>query len=515
MRVESARLGRPFWTAVLVLAAATAYLRLTAISWGAPFVYHPDEHFVLHRALDIARTGDPNPGWFEYPSFLIYVQSVLVTVLRPFVDAPLETSAAANGIGPWDALPSQWPFVVAGRVAVALAGVLGVVLLAVAGARLLSPPEGLAAAAFLMAAPLHNESAHYLTTDVPATTFVIAALCAGAAAEPWWLLAGVLAGMAAGTKYIGVVALFAPVILAVQVSRPAETVARLSRLVLGALLGFVVTTPYAVLTPGAFWDGVMTQRGNYLGGIVQGDNWRWYQEYLYHSGMGPLIAVMAALGVVSAAGSILAGIRRRERVGRRVLLLLAPLLYIPWLASYPSRAERNLLVVLPFLCLLAAHFAERVASRLGSASISRLAFAVLALAGVVGSTQLVLQRNQQFAQPDTRRVALEWITATLPPGTKLAREEYTPQVPNGSYDVTYVWSLARRPYGWYVSQGVEYLVASANVYGRSVGPPHLGGPAAEEFYRVLFGLPLAAEFKPDEHTGGPTIRVYKVPRGSS
>lgn len=508
-----------FWAGLLALLGGAAYLRFGAIAWGAPFVYHPDEHFVLQPALDIVRNGDPNPHWFEYPSLLIYLEAGLVAVLRRFTGAPLESNSLVNGIGPWDALPEQWPFVLAGRLLVAAAAVLAVALLAQVGRRLYGPAAGLLAGAFLLAAALHHQSSHYLTTDVPATTLIVACMAASLAARPRWLLAGILAGLAAGTKYTAGLALAVPLLVSLDdeegggfasLSTLAE---RLLRIATGFLVGFFASTPYALLDLPAFLDGLEAQRRNYFAWRGQEGNLRWYLEYLWRQGLGPLLAALAGLGLAQVAGEVLLALRRRDRLGRGLAILLPPLLYIPWLASFPSRAERNLLVVLPFLCLAGADVARRLC---GIVRAPRLAAALLAAVGVVVlavSLPPLRELNQRLELPDNRTLALEWIRANLPKGTKIAREEYTPQLAKDEYDVTYVFSLSRRPYSEYVSERVGYLIASSNVYGRAVDPPYIAGEAGREFYRVLFGLPLLKEFPQGPATNGPTVRIYRVPLG--
>ncbi|GIW41577.1 MAG: hypothetical protein KatS3mg076_2154 [Candidatus Binatia bacterium] len=504
------------WGIVLV-ALATAALRLWGIHWGAPFVYHPDEHFVLHAALDIVRTGDPNPHWFEYPSLWIYVEALLVLVLEPFVDAPLTTNHLLTGLGPWDALPEQWPFVLAGRVATAGMAVAGVVATGFAGRALFGPRAGLAGAVFLALAPLHNRSAHYLLTDVPAACFVAASLAACAAARPRWVLAGFLAGLGAGTKYTAGIALVPALVLLAGEGWRRETLRHGVWLVLAALLGFLAATPFALFDLPAFLSGLEAQRRNYLRGFYYGPNWPWYAAYLFRQGLGPVPTVAAAVGLLWAVTAGIRGLLRRpgSKGLRLVALALPVLLYYPWVSSYPSRAERNLMVLLPYLCLLAGWVCDRLSRLPGREKLGAwVLVAVVALGGATPFREVVRQ-NRRFLLPDTRTLALEWIEANLPEGAKIAREEYTPQIRPDRYRVVYLWSLAWRPYGWYLSEGVDYLVASSHIYGRAQGRERLGGEAAREFYRVLEGLPLLREFRPGEGSKGPTIRIYRVPRRSS
>jgi len=500
-----------WWLVGAAVLGGACWLRFESIDWGAPFVYHPDEHFVLQPALEIVRSGDPNPHFFQYPSLLIYLQAALVAVLRRFVDAPLESNYLVNGIGPWDALPSQWPFVLAGRLLVAASAVLTVALLARTGARLQDRATGWIAAALLAGAALHNQSSHSLTTDVPATAFVVACLLATAAQPSRWALAGAMAGLAAGTKYTAGMVLLVPLLAALEGGAPAEILSRWIRIGVAALAAFLLSTPYALLDAPSFWEGLQAQRQNYMAWKGQTGNLWWYLRELYDRGLGPAPALLAAAGALLLGARALLAARGGGRAALLLSFLLPPLPYVAWIASYPSRAERNLIVVLPFLCLWAA-LALRWAgdlvrpARLGAAL--QFAAVLAVLASVLPSSRAF---NQRLRAPDTRTQALAWMRANVPRGAKVAREEYTPQLQRGEYDVTYVFSLARQPYERYLSERVEYLVASSNVYGRSLEPPYIGGEVGRAFYETLFGLPLVQEFAPSPAAGGPTIRVYRVP----
>lgn len=505
---------------LLVVLALALGLRGWAINWGAPFLYHPDEHLILQPALNMVRDRTPNPHWFQYPSLLLYVEAGIVTVLQPFVEAPLTTDPTVNQIGPWDAVPAQWPFALGGRVAVATMALLGVWFLYRAGTTYSGVPVGLGAALLLVAAPLHNESSHFLTTDVPAATLLTAALAlslAGARAVDMRRLAaaGFVAGLAAGTKYTAGIALFVPLVVAM--SGPRRSVAqRIAVVSAAAAAGFMIACPFAVLDFSEFWGGLQQQRRNYLGDNVPGSDWRWYIKYLADSGLLRPSAVACALGL---AGMLWRGVRPRaageaeHEPPRRVhlVLVLVPVAYLAFLSWYPYRAQRNLVILLPFLCLAGADVGWRLVRRFQRGLASAAYAALVCLLAAPGLVACV-HHDRQLAQPDTRTVALAWIEANLPTNSRIAREEYTPQVPANRYQVSYDWSLAWRSYAWYLNQQVDYLVLSSNVYTRATHPPYVAGPTGPSFYQIVFRtLPLTAEFAPSAERPGPVIRIYRVP----
>ena len=56
-----------------ILAATTLLVRLTFISRGLPYIYHPDKPSNLAIIDNIIGNSDPDPHQFIYPSLLFYI----------------------------------------------------------------------------------------------------------------------------------------------------------------------------------------------------------------------------------------------------------------------------------------------------------------------------------------------------------------------------------------------------------------------------------------------------------
>ena len=498
---------------VLILLTA-AVLRLWSIDWGAPYLYHPDEHFILHPALNIVRDGDPNPRFFGYPSLLIYLEAGMVAVTRAYANEPLTTDPAVTHTGPWDALPSQWPFTLAGRVLVALCAIGGVWLVYRVGIYWGGPQVGVAAALFLTASPLHNDSSHYLTTDVPAATMLTAALLFSLIAAETCdgtrlAIAGVAAGLAAATKYTAGIIVFVP--LGIALSWSPRVIAWRWAVILGAAAaGFCIACPYAVLDAERFWRDLVSQRQHYLSGFAPQGNFRWYFAVLCSAGLTPSIAVLSLVGVFSALLAP-AGAGSSSRKVAAVVVSIA-IAYFVAVASYPYRAERNVILLLPVLSTFAAALCWRVVCAVLPSRATLPVFAVVVLAAAGPGIIACVHTDQQLGRQDTRTVALRWIDTNVAPGARIAREEYTPQVSGERYAVTYAFSAAAHDYGWYVREGIDYVVLSSNVYDRALSSPYIMGSAGPAFYDFVFAhVPLAAEIAPGPERPGPTIRIYAIP----
>lgn len=70
--------------------------------------------------------------------------------------------------------------------------------------------------------------------------------------------------------------------------------------------------------------------------------------------------------------------------------------------------------------------------------------------------------TRSLARRDTRLVGRDWIIENLPPGSRLAREYYSPPFHTGDgFPVSQPFSLTDHPLETYCNEGVEYLILSS------------------------------------------------------
>ena len=190
---------RPSAFTLAVILVVAALLRFAALGSGIPFNIGVDEPEIMSRVVQMMRTGDFNPHFFDYPGLYFYVQ-LGVAVLRFLAGATL---------GEWSSLDQVQTadFYLWGRAVTATFGTLTVLLVYRIAMRWGARHAALAAG--LMAVmPLHVRESHYVLTDVPVTFFVTLTLLLTlnahererAASFAW---AGAAAGLAAATKYPG------------------------------------------------------------------------------------------------------------------------------------------------------------------------------------------------------------------------------------------------------------------------------------------------------------------------
>jgi hypothetical protein len=419
---------RTVWLLLGALLAGGAFLRIWGNDYGLPHPYHPDEGFIVNRAIRF-HGGNLDPGFFNWPSLYMYLLSAVYGVIF--------------GLGGVVASFSQdpTPFYLIGRTLTALMGTATIAVVYVIAAEVYGVTVGLLASVFLTVSLLHIRDSHFITTDVPLTFLIaVAVLFAvrywreGRRGDALW--SGLVAGLATSMKYPGGLTLLTLVLAHYLRPRPAGPMWRWivsPTLVLAgglAAVGFLVGTPYAALTPVAFWRGVTNELREVH--TVQFGNEADMPAFLFHilhsipEGLGLGVSILALGGLA---------IALRLRGSREAVLLAFPVLYFVVIGSWSSRFERYALPLLPFLAVLAALCLVTLAKRLRSVggpvlSRWRPGFGLALAAGLLVTPEVVriVYWHVLLTRPDTRVVAGEWIERAIPSGARIAMEPYSPAV---------------------------------------------------------------------------------------
>jgi hypothetical protein len=406
---------------------------------GLPYLHHWDEPFLIHRAIVMIESGNPNPRFFNYGSLPIYLDAVAAKVAafrtgrlpaghpeRLGPDSPVRFRGALEDPLRRDAgeLPPWWTshpsFFRAGRTLSALYGGLAIVLVAALARRLGGDLAALCATMLIVFDRTHIRYTSLATVDALAATTALAALWATHrfldGRRKVDLAAAFLAvGLTASTKYniaiVGVVPMTAT-LLATVGARP-----RLSRRWLfgGPALSaatFVLTMPFALLDHATFLRDLARVRRVYLerepGSLFFIEpGWRHLfsdlGELWVH--LGPSIAALALAGL-----ALLAVKRRSGWLLAPALLLLA----LNALTRVPF--HRNLLLLYPLAAVAAgvaaAHLAVLLAGRgprlplslapRAGAAVAAFAFA----AGTLALASAALERGRQAVRTPPRSQAM-------------------------------------------------------------------------------------------------------------
>ncbi len=506
--------------ALLLLSLA---VRCSGLSHEVEGRYYLDEGTYYHHASEI-NAGRMLRLSFVYPHLMYYLDAVVLWMASLF---PGAVAAWAGAVGVTDPLGVSWLLL---RGVVALLSTLTVLPVYRIAERLGGGPlsgtlSGSGAGLLLIASPLYNGGSHLNICDVPSAFFAtLCLLCVARLVEEErtrdYLLAGLGAGLAAAAKYpAGVVAV---AIVAVWVLwRITRRDLRWGLLWAGlaALGAFLAVMPSLLVFPeaaffggrGIFFGARQYGQGGWLG--VTPDNNAWfYAKALVESFGWPAVAV----GLAGLAG-LKAGARRPV-----LWMLPFPAGYLALLIAMSMVVKRNLYPVVPILAaLLGVGIAVGIAAGLGRLAQARWSGRLgPALTAVLLAACLVLPAWRTgveavaLARPTTREVAKDWIRAHLPPGASIAKESYTPDFPEGTFQVFHRRFVTRLTLAELAR--FDYVLVANAAYGRFADPARLNKPHQREMavrYAEIFrSWELVHEWIPGPLQEGPVLRLYKTPR---
>jgi 4-amino-4-deoxy-L-arabinose transferase-like glycosyltransferase len=472
-----------FWLAgqILLLIIIAFGLRMYAIHWGLPYVEHHDEPESGNSVIGMLRNDDWNPRFFQYPSLYLYALRLVFAAHWGYGHyTGLYTAQSQLPEGTYYYLQSPG-FFAWGRAFTASLGTATVVLLFLVGRRWWGSRVGLVAAAILAVSPFHMRHSQFITTDVPSAFVTLLALAAALRLlenQQWrsYALAGLVAGLAAGTKYnAGAVVL--AIAAAHSMSWGRASLRQLGRLAWAGIwctAGFLITTPYAIITPDMFIGDLMTQYSHYTDSVVSGDlTKRWplagYLQFFWIEGLLPLPCLAAGVGIVAC-------LRRRDRPGLMLLVFALP--YWLFALSQTQHFFRNLMPIFPILAiytgvgvvvvsehltgLLTRAYRHAQAQRAGSVQIYALSLGLLTVMLLSQPLRDALRTTQFFAQPLSKVAAGRYIREQLPHGAPIAVNLNPVAWANQPFITPLTGDITQHDTFWYRAEGYRYVAANLN-----------------------------------------------------
>lgn len=501
---------------ILLVAAA---LRLSAIDFALPYVYHPDEDAVVLPAMNIVKTGDFNPQHLGYGSFLIY--------LMAFVHVLVFLQSARQGwIGSVDQLviptrgwyPGIYPhpeYVLAGRFVSAAFGISLVLVVYLLGCRLGNRRMGLMAAAVAAVLPEFVVHSHYALTDMTLATLVALGLYLLLRAydtwdegSPWpYLGAAFVCGVATSTKFTGALLVVPLLIVPLLKVRRLDDV--LSLRVIGGPLamaaGFILVSPFVLLDLPKFIRNMSYVLSVYSqpGYRIMGSTWRWQLDYLF-TDRNAALAFPAAIGLVF---SLFRWGRRGWIVNSFALLILLTTF------STAVRETRTWMPLAPVACVWAAltlemallWFRRRLPGRAAEQAALYGLLALLVLLALFNRSAVAI-RN--LRGPDVRTTVKTWIEENIPPGSHIAFDRFPPYIDPAVWPVTLNFGHYSQTLDQYREQGVRFVVGSDLIQNEN----RLSAEDMARFRAMTDEMCLLKTFTgPVLAANGLTFWVYEIP----
>ncbi|MFQ5525414.1 MAG: ArnT family glycosyltransferase [Thermoanaerobaculia bacterium] len=374
---------------------------------------------------------------------------------------------------------------------------------------------GVLGGALITFSPIYNDVAHQLIADVPAGAF--AAFCLYFVARLVhkeslrdYLLAGVMAGLAAAGKYPG--GLVALAIFAIWLRWRLKTRSWSWDLLWAALVSFVTliaTMPALFVYPETalggegldiFFGFRQYAFGGWLG-VQPESNLVWYVRELSRSFSWPVLI----LG--------LAGFFRLSRRQQRHWLWLAvfPIGYLTLIFSMSMVVQRNLEVVLPALAILLG--AGLAASVSAVAARSRTMAVTVALGVLFMPVWWTVAWDISRMRPGTRHLARAWLEENVPEGASIVRERYTPTLdPERFAFVSHRFAAWQDPEEMRSGEW-DYLILAWPAYSRFLEAGNLTREHEREYrrrYEIMLGFDKAAEFAPTRLRAGPLLTIFEL-----
>lgn len=413
---------------VIALAALAIALRFWHLDHGLP--WFEEEALPFRKSFELWGWGGAghhwNPDYFHYPSLTLYLQHALQGL--HYVGGRL-TGAFASPADYYLAFHTDpTVHVVTARLLGVAADAATVVATYVLGERW-RRGLGLVAGFAVAVAPAMVFHGRAVFTDTVMTALVMWSMVAAVrwydgGTRRYFVLAAVLAGLAAGAKYPGALALVplaAVVFLREGPRRAALLVPAAAAL---ALLFFLVTTPFALFDTAAFLRDFGFEREHMAAGHLGRTDGPVFVSLLGLLGrnLGWLLLPAAFLGI---AGTLTA-LRRGDPDATGLALTAVALPYLIMFGSFTMFADRYAVVLVPPLALLGCAAGARLLDRLpaagrnatlGIAVLAALTWPTFAGLGTAASGGLT-----------TRQQAGDWLAADVGVDAFIMMEEYGPNL---------------------------------------------------------------------------------------
>lgn len=486
------------FTSVLLLIALL--VRMYGIDFGLPHYFHPDEYRKGRIAQKISETLNFDPNYFLHPSLLLYSTSALGTVKTKILGDESSVST----------------FTLAGREVSAIAGVGAVLLTIIIGGIIGGARVGMLSGALVAFSPLMITCSRYLKEDSLLSFWILAAclssLWGAKNNKPGFLiLSGLLAGLAASSKYSGVLTIIPVLFFPIAYKRFSRNWV-VSALIAGLLVpvGFVLATPYSILNFDKFLEDFNAERKHMVIGHHATIISSWDHFWSYHLAR----SILPALGIIPVLiGMMFSGLVVKNKnfpllaILGAAILFYAPAEYVN--AKPPPQPERYIFPAIPFIAILASY---------GLSIINNLLLRrVLITCSILGILipSLLLARE---VPNDTRNIMRDWMLQNIPAESKIMIDAipYTPAFPENQFEIMRLANPEERR-GMTIDslkeQGVQYVLVTSLSYERYFHTRTSDQIIRRRFEELFSKGEIIFEVVPKYKTYGfhnPTLRLIKI-----
>jgi hypothetical protein len=416
--VNSSKLARLF--VLVLLTGIAAWLRFTAIGFGLPEQFRPDEEMTVPTALGFDQ--DWNPHQAIYPAAQTYL-----------IHGALRFHAITRGLGSdlhqAFALEDGWRAFLIARQLTAAMGTATVPIVYLAAAPVFGPTAAMVSAAIVAVSFIHQRESKFAKVEAPAGFWLalsILMMLRIVSRGHWsdYAFAGLFCGLAAATHYtsgaISIGILVAHHEARRREGKPLLTALLDPRIYLAGIItiaAFLAADPYFILdwkeTRGAFLFLRYVYRDWNHGNSPAGYGWRWLLLRAMPAGFGIEFEVLLLAALVWAVV--------RPRPGAYALLAVVAACFLNLVGGHPQLEYRYLINPLMAMALLGgvltADLLTLARSRLGA----RIGYLIGATGVLLFVPSFVrgVQFDRLLQRIDTRTIARQWMLNHILPGSPI------------------------------------------------------------------------------------------------
>jgi len=389
----------------------------------------PDEEQIVDIVSSPLRNFHPER--FNYPSFYKYINLCfygLYFILGLFTGKYKALPDFINEI----VVTNYKDLYLINRLLSAFFGVATVFICYKVAKMLFDRKTAIISAFFLSFAYLHVRDSHFGTVDIPMVFFMMCSMFFIIKAYKSSLfkdciLAGIFAGLAASTKYTGIL-LIIPMLVVTSLTIFAAKgkydvsvsllffAKRMSVFLLFFTAAFLLGTPYALLDLDRFLGDCVETVGRFIDGesINLGKGWWYHLRFSLPLGMGLSLFFASLAGIL---------VLIKDNFRKALILCSFPLAYYAIVGQGYGVYLRYAVPFIPYFCITAAVFTVYLLNGLRkylSPSLHKGVMLMIPFLIISPSAYNILRFDILLSQKDNRLIAAEWINRNVPEGSSIA-----------------------------------------------------------------------------------------------
>jgi 4-amino-4-deoxy-L-arabinose transferase-like glycosyltransferase len=415
---------------LIFILLCAAMVRIWGIGFGLPNTNcRPDEE----QIVDIVKSPlhNFNPEAFNYPSLYKYINFCfygLYFIFGLFTGKYRLLSDFVREV----VVTNYKDLYLINRFLSASFGVATVFMCYKAAERFFDRKTAIISAFFLSFAYLHVRDSHFGTVDVPAVFFVMCSMLFIIKSHQDnliknYILSGVFAGLAASTKYIGIL-LIAPMLIVNSLSlsltkgedkalaHPLSPAKKMLFFIIFFIAAFLLGTPYAVLDFNHFISDYLGTIKRFIHGedIILGKGWWYHLRFSLLFGMGFSLFFASLAGIL---------VLIKINFKKAFILCSFPLVYYAIIGRGYGVFLRYAIPLVPYLCITAAVSTVYLINGLGkylNPILNKAVMLIFPFLIILPSVYNILRFDILLSKKDNRLIAAEWINKNLPERSSIA-----------------------------------------------------------------------------------------------